>query len=77
LILTERRKLAHEIRNGMNTMSLNLLCVPISTGDEAVECVDAILAAADLIADSVDRIAALPDGDVDETTGGAPPRASL
>ncbi len=45
----------------MNTLMLNMQCLPITTGDEAIECVDAVITATDTIADVVDQLAQLPD----------------
>ena len=59
--MTERRKLGHDMRNGMNTLVLNMQCLPISTGSDAVECLDAIDDAVDSIIELVDRVQALPD----------------
>ena len=59
--MTERRKLGHDIRNGMNTLVLNMQCLPISTGSDAIECLDAIDGAIDSIVELVDKIQALPD----------------
>ena len=59
--MTELRKLNHDIRNGLNTLLLNVQCLPISTGNELIECLDAIIAAADSIAAQVDQVLALPD----------------
>jgi nitrogen-specific signal transduction histidine kinase len=63
--MTERRRLAHDIRNGMNTLALNMQCLRISSGDEAVECLDAMLEATDSIVSLIDQLAAL----FDETPG--------
>jgi hypothetical protein len=59
--MTERRKLAHDVRNGMNTVLLNMQCLRISKGSDAVECLDAILNAADSIVVLIDQLDALPD----------------
>jgi len=59
--LSERRKLNHDIRNGLNTLLLNVQCLPISTGNDLIECLDAIIAAADSISAQVDQVLALPD----------------
>jgi hypothetical protein len=59
--LTERRRLNHDIRNGLNTLILNVQCLPISTGDELVECLDAIIGASDAIVTQVDELIALPE----------------
>jgi hypothetical protein len=59
--LTERRKLVHDIRNGMNTLVLNTQCLPISTRSESIECLDAIDNAVDSIIELVDKVQALPD----------------
>ena len=50
--MTERRRLAHEVRNGINTLVLTVQCLPISQGDDLVECIDAILDAADSVTNS-------------------------
>jgi hypothetical protein len=59
--LTGRRKLGHDIRNGMNTLVLNTQCLPISTRSESIECLDAIDNAVDSIIELVDKVQALPD----------------
>lgn len=59
--MTERRKLGHDVRNEMNTLLLNAQCLFICSGSEAVECVDAIMVAADAIVSIVDQLALLPD----------------
>jgi nitrogen-specific signal transduction histidine kinase len=60
-VMTERRRLAHDVRNALNTLALNLQCLPITSGDEALECVDAILTAADEIVALIDQLEQLPD----------------
>ena len=69
-VLTERRRLAHDLRNSLNTLVLNIQCLPISTGNDAVECLDAILSATDSIVDLIDQTDALPD---DPPAGSPPP----
>jgi hypothetical protein len=59
--LTERRKLGHDIRNGMNTLMLNTQCLSISTGSDLIDCLDAIDGAVDSIIELVDKVQALPD----------------
>jgi hypothetical protein len=59
--LTERRKLNHDIRNGLNTLLLNVQCLPISTGSDLIECLDAIIGATDSITVQFDQLLALPD----------------
>ncbi len=59
--MNERRKLNHDIRNGLNTLVLNVQCLPISTGADLVECLDAIITAADFVSVQFDQLLALPD----------------
>jgi hypothetical protein len=59
--VTERRKLSHDMRNEMNTLMLNMQCLRILDGSEAIESLDAMLSASEAIMKLVDRIDALPD----------------
>jgi nitrogen-specific signal transduction histidine kinase len=71
--MTERRRLGHDIRNGMNVLVLNAQCLPISKGDDLIECLDAMLDATDSIVSLVDQLEALPDDLPGETPVNLPP----
>jgi nitrogen-specific signal transduction histidine kinase len=68
--MTERRRLAHDIRNEMNVLVLNAQCLRISEGNELIECLDAILNASGSLVSFLDKLEALPDD-----AAGTPPPA--
>jgi nitrogen-specific signal transduction histidine kinase len=64
IVMTERRKLGHDLRNAMNAIMLNVQCLKLTTGADAMECADAIVTATDAATELIDRLALLPDESV-------------
>ena len=62
--MTEERRIAHEIRNGLNALHLNAVCLKLCEPDEAIDCVDAIIQACDELIQLMEQMEQLPEKDV-------------